>query len=235
MEVRADRLGWAAVRPVRRPSARARRDVRRGASPGERVLDVGCGDGEVSALIAARLQTGAVRGIDPSPLMVAQAAGRADAKVHFEAGDVLALDLGGRNIDLVVSLNGLHWVPDLGRALSELRSVTAPAGRLVLQFVGASERRSLEQMAMDVAGSPGGTQTSTGSMPPSCAPHRARSSGSPRPPDSAQPTPTSASTASTSPIGRASNAGARSGSVGLRLALHLQPAPGRTRPGIMGS
>ena len=122
----------------------------------ERVLDVGCGDGQVTALIAARVTAGSVLGIDPSPLMVEQATARAGGNLRFAAGDVLDLarDLATDGpFDLVVSLNALHWVPDLGRALAELRSVTAGRGRLVLQMVGASERRSLEQTAMDAASS----------------------------------------------------------------------------------
>ena len=72
----------------------------------ERALDVGCGDGKITAQIADRLPQGAVLGVDPSRDMIAFASARFGAPVHsnlrFEVGDARRLPY-RREFDLVVS------------------------------------------------------------------------------------------------------------------------------------
>src|SRR6516165_7644867 len=62
---------------------------------GERVLDVGCGDGKITAEIAGRLPRGSVLGVDPSHDMIAFASSHFGAPVRanlrFEVGDVRRL------------------------------------------------------------------------------------------------------------------------------------------------
>lgn len=120
----------------------------------ERCLDVGCGDGYVTRLVALRLPRGSVLGVDPSPRMIlaAQAAPvPAGADVRFTAGDVLDLPFRAE-FDLVVSFNALHWVRDQAAALRALRLVVRDDGRLLLRFVCAGVRPSLEDVAMQVSG-----------------------------------------------------------------------------------
>src|SRR5262245_62922137 len=79
----------------------------------ERVLDVGCGDGKITAEIAERLPGGSVVGVDPSTRMIDFARERflADhANLGFEVGDAARLAYRDA-FDLVVSFNALHWVP----------------------------------------------------------------------------------------------------------------------------
>lgn len=120
----------------------------------ERCLDVGCGDGYVSRLVAAQLPRGSVLGVDPSPRMieVARAAPLPPSTdVRFAAGDVLDLPFRAE-FDLVCSFNALHWVRDQATALMNLRRAVRDDGRLLLRFVCAGRRPSLEDVAMQVCG-----------------------------------------------------------------------------------
>lgn len=119
----------------------------------ERILDVGCGDGKVTAAIARRVPGGSVLGTDPSRAMVAFAASHfgppAHANLHFEVADVRQLPYRGE-FDLVVSFNALHWVKEQGAALSAIRSALKPSGHALLRFVSEGRRKSLEDVIEDV-------------------------------------------------------------------------------------
>src|SRR5437868_4676333 len=86
----------------------------------ERVLDLGCGNGKVTAQIAARLPNGNVLGVDSSADMIAFAtanfASGARPNLRFETADIRHLSL-PEQFDLVVSFNALHWITDQGEAL----------------------------------------------------------------------------------------------------------------------
>ncbi len=120
----------------------------------ERVLDVGCGDGKVTAAIAGRVANGSILGIDPSHRMISYAREHlAVRNLAFAVADVRALPLRSR-FDLVVSFNALHWVPEQELALRNIRDALAPGGRTFLQLVPHGERRSLESMIEEVRSSP---------------------------------------------------------------------------------
>jgi SAM-dependent methyltransferase len=103
--------------------------------PGERVLDVGCGNGDV-ALAAARAvgESGAVHGVDLSPAMLAVAAGRAIdeglANVSFETADAGSFTPDVDGFDVVVSRFGVMFFDDPAAAFAHIRSLMAPAGRV---------------------------------------------------------------------------------------------------------
>jgi trans-aconitate methyltransferase len=103
----------------------------------ERVLDIGCGDGKVTAEIAARLPRGSVLGIDKSVEMIALAAKTwTDRRnLSFRAIDAQALGLDDR-FDVGFSNAALHWVPDLRAVLSRLATLIAPGGRVFLSMGG---------------------------------------------------------------------------------------------------
>ena len=83
----------------------------------ERVLDLGCGNGKVTAEIAARVPDGLVLGVDASSEMIAFATTRlppdAHPNLHFETCDIRRISL-REKFDLVVSFNALHWLRDQG-------------------------------------------------------------------------------------------------------------------------
>jgi len=80
-----------------------------------RAVDLGCGDGALTAQAADRLGIGEMLGIDDSPAMLADAAPHARPGVRFELGDIGAWGAdhpGHRNAhDLVLANASLQWVP----------------------------------------------------------------------------------------------------------------------------
>jgi 2-polyprenyl-3-methyl-5-hydroxy-6-metoxy-1,4-benzoquinol methylase len=98
--------------------------------PGARALDLGCGEGAFTALMA---QAGA----DPVGLDVAEAALRRARKAHPELKFQLAplggpLPLGDGEFELVWASEVIEHVADTARWLSEVRRVLAPRGRLLV-------------------------------------------------------------------------------------------------------
>ena len=100
------------------------------AQPGERILDLGCGDGVLSAVIAER---GAeVVGVDASPEMVAAARARGiDARVM----DGRRLEAGG-GYDAVFSNAALHWMKPPEKVVEGVSRALRPGGRFVGEFGG---------------------------------------------------------------------------------------------------
>jgi len=98
----------------------------------ERILDVGCGDGKITAKIAARLPRGSTLGVDPSREMIAFASSHfgapAHPNLHFDVADVRRLPYRNQ-FDLVVSFNALHWVTQQDEALRSIREALKPAAR----------------------------------------------------------------------------------------------------------
>jgi trans-aconitate 2-methyltransferase len=123
----------------------------------ERTLDIGCGDGKVTAEIAARVPRGIVIGIDPSWDMIAFASSQFGPAIRpnlrFEVADARRLPF-REQFDLVVSFNALHWVPDQDAALRSIRSVMKADGLAQLRLVPAGERKSLEEVIEDTRLSP---------------------------------------------------------------------------------
>ena len=102
------------------------------ARPGERVLDAGCGTGQLTAEIA---QFGAeVVGIDASPDMIATAQ-KNFPQLRFEVADLTALPF-DREFDAVVSNATLHWVRDQPSAIASIARALKPRGRLVSEMGG---------------------------------------------------------------------------------------------------
>ncbi len=101
--------------------------------PGERVLDIACGSGNI-ALVAARRYC-AVSGVDIAENLIATARRRAEAEgtaIDFRTGDAQALPYEDAAFDLVMSAFGIMFAPDQRRAAAEALRVCRPGGRLVL-------------------------------------------------------------------------------------------------------
>jgi trans-aconitate methyltransferase len=108
-------------------------------SGSESVLDIGCGDGKVTAEIARRLPRGRVVGIDSSQEMIRLARSAfpptSRGNLDFLAGNALALDF-NQEFDVVFSNATLHWVKDHGPVLRGAARSLRPGGRLLFQMGG---------------------------------------------------------------------------------------------------
>src|SRR5262245_49126192 len=98
-----------------------------GLARGERVLDVGCGTGSLTFLLAERPELAAITGIDYAAPYVEHATRRnSDARVSFRVGDASALPFPDAAFDRVLSLLVLHFVTQPQRAVAEMRRVAQP-------------------------------------------------------------------------------------------------------------
>jgi demethylmenaquinone methyltransferase/2-methoxy-6-polyprenyl-1,4-benzoquinol methylase len=112
--------------------------------PGERVLDLACGTGDLAFAAAAR--GGKVIGLDLTPRMVqlaqlaqaeqARARGTATAAsltslTTFTVGDMMSLPIADASIDVITTGYGLRNVPVLDDAIREMHRVLVPGGRLL--------------------------------------------------------------------------------------------------------
>jgi trans-aconitate methyltransferase len=105
----------------------------------ENILDVGCGDGKVTAEIARAVPRGSVTGMDASVEMIAFANKHFPpseiANLKFQIGDAREIRL-KKQFGLVFSNSALHWVDDHEKFLSGAASVLKPGGRLVVSCGG---------------------------------------------------------------------------------------------------
>lgn len=107
--------------------------------PGERILDVGCGTGNLT-LLAKRMAgpSGMVGGIDPAAEMIEVArrkAEKAGVEVRFFTGVAEQLHIPGDHLDLVLSSLMVHHLPGQelkSRAFAEMLRVLKPGGRLLI-------------------------------------------------------------------------------------------------------
>jgi trans-aconitate 2-methyltransferase len=100
------------------------------------VVDLGCGEGALTASLARRWPRARVVGIDSSAEMLAAAAAHAElGRVEFENGDVRDWRPDGP-VDVLVSNAVLHWVPGHADLLRRWADDLAPGGELAVQVPG---------------------------------------------------------------------------------------------------
>ena len=95
-------------------------------------VDVGCGPGNSTELLAARFPRAAIYGIDSSADMIA-AAGRRLPNLRFEQGDLRAWQDPGP-FDVLLANAVLHWLPNHAELLPALAAKLAPGGALAIQM-----------------------------------------------------------------------------------------------------
>lgn len=101
--------------------------------PPATVVDLGCGEGSTTALLADRWPAARVTGIDSSPQMLAAAPVRPG--LEFRLGDVRDWRPDG-SVDVLVSNAVLHWVPGHERLLARWAGDLSPGGALAVQVPG---------------------------------------------------------------------------------------------------
>jgi trans-aconitate methyltransferase len=112
----------------------------------ESVLDIGCGDGKVTAEIARAVPHGSVTGIDASPQMIEFAKKTFPAEkfpnLRFRVMDARIIKF-ERRFDLVFSNAALHWVNDHPAILRGTASILKSAGRLIVSCGGTGNAQDV--------------------------------------------------------------------------------------------
>lgn len=105
----------------------------------ERVIDIGCGDGKVTAAIAASVPQGTVTGIDSSMDMIRFAREHFPSRIHrnltfirMDANQITFFE----EFDVVFSNAALHWIPNHRPVLAGIAHCLRPGGRVVIQMGG---------------------------------------------------------------------------------------------------
>ena len=128
-------------------------------SANERILDLGCGTGQLSEEIAAAGCS--VVGVDLSAEMVREAR-RKFPELRFEICDARALPF-VQEFDAVFSNAVLHWIPEAGQVVAGISRALKPHGRFVAEFGGKGNVQNvvaaLEQGLADLKISPEGTNS----------------------------------------------------------------------------
>jgi trans-aconitate methyltransferase len=105
----------------------------------ERILDIGCGDGKITAKIALLVPRGSVNGLDNSVEMLSFARSRFPPlswpNLAFQYGDASELKYEDE-FDLVLSFACLHWVQDHGPVLEGIKRSLKNGGKVLMQFGG---------------------------------------------------------------------------------------------------
>lgn len=105
--------------------------LRAGVAAPRRVIDLGCGPGNSTALLRARWPSAEVEGLDASPEMLARARA-SGVSARWTLGDLAAWEA-REAYDVVFSNAALQWVPDHARLLPRLLGAVRPGGALAFQ------------------------------------------------------------------------------------------------------
>jgi trans-aconitate 2-methyltransferase len=100
--------------------------------PGGRVVDLGCGTGELTRALHDRMGAAETLGIDSSPDMLARSQAFAGGDLRFERGDITTFSA-LRAYDVVFANAALHWIPDHPALFRRLTAALRPGGQLAVQ------------------------------------------------------------------------------------------------------
>lgn len=118
--------------------------ARVGADTPHTVVDLGCGPGNLTALLATRWPAADIAGVDSSAEMIARARADGHPGVDFAVGDLRdwAADTAPGSVDVLVTNATLQWVPGHLELLAELVATVAPGGWFACQVPGNFEEPS---------------------------------------------------------------------------------------------
>jgi trans-aconitate 2-methyltransferase len=131
--------------------------------PGERILDLGCGNGHLTTTVLEAIGMGHVVGLDLSEAMLREAVGRTRAwppitplhdastdpcRLSYVQGDAAALPFADA-FDAVFSAAALHAMPDHDAVFASVYRTLAPGGRFVAECGGAGNLRALLDRAAE--------------------------------------------------------------------------------------
>ena len=117
--------------------------------PTMRVVDLGCGTGELTQELHRQLAASTTIGIDSSASMLERAAAVAGGGLTFQRAEIESFDWGDA-YDLVFSNAALQWVPDNRKVLAHIARSLAPGGQIAIQ-VPANDDHPSHAIAADIA------------------------------------------------------------------------------------
>ncbi len=100
--------------------------------PGESILDVGCGTGELLSRLFASDPTLLLSGTDPVPEMLKMAKQKLGSTAVLKHGSAESLPFSDRQFDVVISTNAFHYFRNPALALMEMKRVLNKEGRIVI-------------------------------------------------------------------------------------------------------
>lgn len=119
----------------------------------ENILDIGCGDGKVTAEIATAVPIGSVLGVDNSRSMVELALSKYPAdqfpNLFFQLADARSLPY-NRQFEIVFSNAALHWVRNHAPVLDGIYRSLGPKGRILLQMGGRGNAAAIIAVLTDM-------------------------------------------------------------------------------------
>lgn len=105
----------------------------------EKVLDIGCGDGKITALLSKKVLNGFVIGCDISQSMIDFASSRYSQddypNLTFQQQEATKISFDSQ-FDRIVSFSALHWVLDQEKALRAIHRALVPGGKICIQTYG---------------------------------------------------------------------------------------------------
>ncbi|HLT59798.1 MAG TPA: trans-aconitate 2-methyltransferase [Microlunatus sp.] len=125
--------------------------ARIGATEPRRVVDLGCGPGQLTATLRQRWPEAMISGLDSSPEMIEQARQYADERLDFAVADLRDWRA-DRPFDVIISNATLQWVPEHRELLPALVEQLTPGGWLAFQVPGNFDQPShtlLHRLARD--------------------------------------------------------------------------------------
>jgi len=121
----------------------------------EHILDIGAGDGRLTALLAKRVPFGSVLGIDKSKSMSTKAletfSGKQFTNLSFQTKGAETIDFQDQ-FDWVISFNCFHWIKDLDQTFQRIQKALKKGGKLFLFFAPDHGRDRFDHAIKDVMG-----------------------------------------------------------------------------------
>lgn len=118
--------------------------------PGRRAVDLGCGSGELTAVLAEQIGADDVVGIDTSAAMLAEARSHEREGLRFVEADIATWGDPADPVDLVFANAALQWVPGHAGVLRRWTEAIVPGGQLAVQ-VPTNADHPVHQVAAAVA------------------------------------------------------------------------------------
>jgi trans-aconitate 2-methyltransferase len=116
-----------------------------------RVVDLGCGTGELTAKLADMLPNSHVLGVDNSPQMLERALKLKRRGLDFEQGDISDEEASPfSEWDLIFSNAALHWIPDHRSLMPRVLSKVAPGGQIAVQMP-SNFNHIAQRLVVDIA------------------------------------------------------------------------------------